>query len=290
MLVDDISIHPFVSVNTAVTAGYTGKVYVLTNGAYDLTTNLSASTMNATPVGYFAGNLAGNTLFTADKTRLYLQSVTNQTLLLAAAGSILKQDYANTQQGTLTVAAACTEVTGVGTLFTKHLTVGAHFIFNSANAVVGTIANDTFLTTYAAVTNAASANTYATYPMGTIRTMVPRAIASYGAIANVSLTSSGSGYVVSPALSVAAMDAEVQALFYFNANTTTETTTDGRAATIFTAAELEVVQGAGQIKTTALAAPAAPGAMDWRLLLRKCAIAGKFLISKPTPANRLRPK
>ena len=256
MLVVDTSTQPFVSVNTAVDEGHTGKIFVVGGGVYDTAENANTCETCASPVGYFTVGLAGNAVSDSGTTQLYLKTVANQAILLLKTGEVVKQDYTNTQIGTVTTTAACTVVTGVGTTFTEALTEGTHLRFpsTSEDVVVFTIANDTEFTTHTPVATAIAANTFATYPTATIKTMVERGIVNYGSINAVALTSAGTGYKVPPTPSVSAMDARVQALWYYDADAdvSTGTSTAGTAAPLFVPATLTAVQGAGQIKTVVM--------------------------------------
>lgn len=246
ILVDNISRTPFVNSNTASEESFTGDLYVI-NGITDTLTVFANSTLTSTPFGYFVGGLAGNTSHTANATKLYLNTISNLGLLTTSL--IVKQDFANTQDGTITTYGNST-VTGNGTTFSLTLATNAHFhIGNSTvgyDAVIRSIESNTSVTIYGSA-NVVTSNVYSTYPMGLIRNVFPRAQTSYGTINTVVLTSVGTGYRVPPLIVVDSMDARVQSLFYFSSANDDIISTENRAVTMFQEAELEVVQGAGQI-------------------------------------------
>lgn len=246
ILVDNISRTPFINSNTAIDAGFGGNLYVV-NGITDTRTVFANSTLTFTPFGYFVGGLAGNTTHTANATKLYLNTISNLGLLTTSL--IVKQNFANTQNGTVTTYGNST-VTGNGTAFTQSLAPNAHFhIGNSTvgyDAVVRSIESNTALTIYGSA-NTLTSNVYSTYPMGRIRTVFPRAQTSYGTINTVALTSVGTGYRVPPLIVVDSMDARVQKLFYYSPANDDIISTETRAVTMFEEAELDVIQGAGQI-------------------------------------------
>jgi len=246
ILADNISVTPFVNTNTATSSGTTGKLFVL-NSALDVTTNTSTATITANAIGYFVGGLAGNTAHTYNATKLYLSNVANLGLLTTSV--YVKQDYANTQTGTVTTHGNST-IVGANTVFQNVLRVNAHMRVGNASAgydvVVKSIESNTALTIYGNA-NTVSANVYATYPMGRVRTITPRAQTSYGTVNSVILTSAGSQYAVPPLVIVDSMDARVQELYYYVTANDTVVSTSGRAAGMFANADLEVIQGSGQI-------------------------------------------
>lgn len=246
VLTDNLSVTPFVNTNTALAAGFTGKLYVLSSGL-DTSTNTSTASITANAIGYFVGGLAGNTAHTLNATKLYLNNVANLGLLTTSA--IIKQDHANTQTGTVTTYGNST-VTGNNTVFPNVVRANAHLrIGNSSvwyDVAVKSIESNTSLTIYGNA-NTVSGNTYATYPMGQVRTITPRAQTVYGTINSITLSSAGDKYAVPPLVVADALDARVQEKYYYSPGGDTVLSTDGRAAGMFANADLQVVQGIGQI-------------------------------------------
>ena len=246
ILTDNASVTPFVNTNTAVAAGYTGRLYTLAN-ALDVVTNTSTASVTANAIGYFVGGLAGNTGHTLNATKLYLSNVANLGGLTTSL--IIKQDFANTQTGTVTTYGNST-VTGANTTFSTTLRGNAHMRVGNTSTgydvVVKSIESNTSLTIYGNA-NTRSANVFATYPMGRVRTITPRAQTSYGTINSIALITAGSGYAVPPLVVADAVDARIQQEYYYVSANDTIVSTDNRAAGMFATANLEVVQGAGQI-------------------------------------------
>ena len=246
VLVDNLSVAPFFNHNASSVLGYTGKLFVI-GGPLDNTTTLATSTIASNTVGYFAGDLAGNLTHTSGATKLYLRNVANLNQL--STSLIIKQDYANAQLGTVTTDGTDT-IIGANTLFQRTLIANAHLrVGNSSSGydvVVKSIESNTVLKIYGTAPTRV-ANTYGTYALGRVRTIYPRTITSYGTINTVALTSIGSRYAVPPIVDVDSMDARVQTLFYYSNTADLVVPTSGRVTQLFANANLDVVQGVGQV-------------------------------------------
>ena len=247
ILVANQTTSAFYNQNTAVSAGYTGRLFGIAS-LQDVTTNTSTATTAANTVGYFDDNRGGNVTHTVNSTKLYLKNVTS--LGNVVVGQYLKQDYANAQVGTVTTNGS-TIVVGTGTAFTSTLSVNAHVrIGNSSSGydvLVQSITSDTQFTA-AANANTVVANTYGVYAVGCVSVVYPRTAQSvYGTINSIALFSAGSGYTSVPRAVVESVDARVQGLFYYDANTDTVVSTSGRSSSVFASANLTTTQAVGAI-------------------------------------------
>ena len=245
ILVENLS-GTFFNQNVAVSAGYTGELFSIA-GVTDTSTTVGTAGVTANAVGYFAGDLAGNVVHTPNATKLYLTNVVALSNLVV--GTLLKQDFANVQTGSVTTDGSST-ITGSNTTFLTSVAANTHLRIGNTSigydVVVRSVESNTSLTVYGTA-NAVAANTYGVYAVGRVTTLYPRTQTSYGVISTAVLSSIGSGYKVPPVLTVDSVDARVQQLFYYNANTDSIISTDGRVSSLYASANLSVVRGAGQI-------------------------------------------
>lgn len=175
-------------------------------------TDVETTVANASVKGLI---VHANTTVGYNRNRVYLTN----TASVFTAGQTIKCDGASVPGlGQVTYVEGSANVSGSGTNFTEVLRVGSHVFFDTANATfaVKFITNNTFLTLETRPATNANADAWFVIPTGTIRSVTQQAQTNYGKIRQIAFVSPGSGYRTPPIVTVDALSARAQAVYYYN--------------------------------------------------------------------------
>ncbi len=214
----------------------------------DIASNVSSAQTSATIIVAKTddGGLSGT---------LYLKEFTGLDRL--APGMIFKGAPLGVPEDGTVSSNGSANVVGAGTTFTTVCQPNTHLRFqNGVDAVVRAVVNDTFLTTFAAVGSAVTANTYQVVPVISATTITPQAQRYYGKIKSVVLQSAGVHYDIPPTVVADSVSARAQELFHLNPDPVSpvDTTSNTNAIDVssgihvFDVPTLAAQQSAGQVQ------------------------------------------